>query len=80
MNITTEQWYGWKQDLVTKELLKGLMKRREGQLEDIAHGVESGLEQIYIAIGKAQGLEEALHYLVEDVKDELINQEELDNG
>ena len=79
INVTTEQWYEWKQNLVTKELIKALQINRVGRLEEMAHGHASGLEQIYIEIGRVQGIEDALQFLVSDVKDELINQEEIDN-
>ena len=80
MNVTTEEWYEWKQNTTTKELLKALQANRLGRLEEIAHGHTSGLEQIYVEIGRVQGIEDALQFLVSDVKDELINQEEIEDA
>jgi hypothetical protein len=79
MNITIEEWYEWKQSTVTRELLKALQENRAARLEEIAHGHANGLEQIYIEIGRVQGIEDALQFLVSDVKDELIEDKEIEN-
>jgi len=79
MELTVSQWYEWKQNPITKELLKALMANRAGRLEEIAHGHVSGLESLYIEIGRAQGIEDSLQFLVSDVKDELIEDKEIED-
>lgn len=78
MELYVSQWLEWKRNPVTKELLKALSDYRSGKLEEIAHS--HGLEQIHIEIGRAQGIEDALHYLAEDVRVEIIDDTEVENG
>ena len=80
MELTTSQWYEWKQNFVTKELLKALQANRMGRLEEIAHGHASGIEQLYIEIGRVQGIEDALQFLVSDVRDELVKDKESEDA
>jgi hypothetical protein len=70
----------WKRHPVTKELLKMLDNNRTGRLEELAHGHANGLEQIYLEMGRLQGIEDALHFLVEDVKDEIVDDMEVEDG
>lgn len=79
MTLFLSQWLEWKRHPVTKELLQALSEFRSGKLEAIAHGHANGLEEIYLEIGRAQGIEDALHYLVEDVKNEIIDDTEVEN-
>lgn len=74
------QWMEWKRHPVTKELLKMLESNRTARLEELAHGHANGLEQIYLEMGRLQGIEDSLHFLVEDVKDEIIDDLEADDG
>lgn len=73
------QWMEWKRHPVTKELLKMLENNRVARLEELAHGHANGLEQIYLEMGRLQGIEDALHFLVEDVKDEIIDDTEVED-
>jgi hypothetical protein len=76
--VYLSEWSDWKRDPRTKELLKMLADNRIGRLEEIAHG--HGLEQIHIEIGRIQGIEDALQFLVADVKDILIDDTEANDG
>ena len=71
------QYREWKQHPVTKEILQMLENNRVGRLEEIAHGHANGLESIYLEIGRVQGIEDALHFLAEDVKQEIIDDTEV---
>jgi hypothetical protein len=79
MEVFLSQWLEWKRHPVTKELLKALADYRSGKVESIAHGGALELESLYLEIGRAQGLEDAIHYLVEDVRQDIIDDTEVEN-
>jgi len=76
MELFLSQWLEWKRHPVTKELLQALADNRKGRLEEIAHGHANGLEEIYLEIGRVQGIEDALHFLAEDVRKDIIDDTE----
>lgn len=79
MELTRSQWYEWKQDVVTQQMLKALVANRIGRLEEIAHG-HASQDALYLEIGRVQGIEDALQFLVEDVKDSLIDDKETEDA
>ena len=72
MNVFLSQWLEWKRHPVTKELIQALVANRVARLEEIAHGHANGLEEIYLEIGRVQGIEDALHFLVDDVRRDIL--------
>ena len=75
------QYIEWKRHPVTKEILQLLGQNRVGRLEELAHGhANGGVEQIYLEMGRIQGIEDALHFLAEDVKDVIVDDMEVNNG
>lgn len=80
MNVFLSQWLEWKRHPVTKELLSALVANRVARLEEIAHGHANGLEEIYTEIGRLQGIEDAIHFLVEDVRKEIIDDMEAEDA
>ena len=77
MNVFLSQWIDWKRHPVTKELIQALVANRVDRLEEMAHGHANGLEEIYIEIGRLQGIEDAIHFLVEDVRKDIIDDTEV---
>lgn len=80
MEVFLSQWLEWKRNPVTRELLTALTEFRRGKLEEIAHGHAEGIENIYLEIGRAQGIEDSLHYLAEDVRKDIIDDTEEEDG
>lgn len=80
METFLSQWLDWKRHPVTRELIAALTSNRIDRLEEIAHGRASGLEEIYTEIGRAQGIEDAIHFLVEDVRKDLIDDTETEDA
>ena len=78
--VYRSEWVEWRKSKITKFLLNALSEYRVGKLEAIAHGHANGLEEIYVEIGRAQGIEDALHFLVEDANSVVIDDREDPNG
>lgn len=78
MELFLSQWLEWKRHPVTRELLAALATYRLGKLEAIAHGHAQGVEELYTEIGRAQGIEDSLHYLAEDVRQDIIDDTEVE--
>lgn len=79
MELFLSQWLEWKRHPVTRELLAALTTYRSSKLEAIAHGHAQGIEELYLEIGRAQGIEDSLHFLIEDVRQDIIDDTEVED-
>lgn len=80
MQMFLSQWLEWKKHPVTRELIAALSANRTARLEEIAHGHANGIEEIYTEIGRLQGIEDAIHFLIEDVRKDIIDDTGVDNA
>ena len=76
MEVYLSQWVEWKRHPVTRALLSALSEFRRGKLEEIAHGHALNTTELYLEIGRAQGIEDSLQYMAEDVRTDLIDDHE----
>lgn len=59
--MTKEEWVDWRDNFVTQAFLEALQDTRDGKKEEIAEGKVEG-NQLYVEIGRCQGLKDALDY------------------
>lgn len=76
--ITKDQWVDWKQHPVTIEFLKAIYRTREGLKEGIAEGQAESDKEMYLAVGRTQGIKDCFEYATKTF--EYIELEEPDSG
>lgn len=59
--MTREDWVDWKNHPITQIFIDHLIENRGGRKEEIAEGKVVGNE-LYLEIGRCQGLKDAIDY------------------
>lgn len=75
--VYKSEWVEWKKSPTTRGLLVLLSNYRKDKLEAIAQGHARGLEELYIEIGRVQGIEDCLHFLSTDAGSVVIDDSEV---
>lgn len=61
-------WMDWKRNPVTQQFLTDIMTTREGKKEDIADGKVVEQFELFIEIGRTQGIKDCFEYAVREFK------------
>ncbi len=78
-DVNKAEWQQWKRDKVTKQLVADFLNKRLYLTEGLIEGAFTGDEGRLIAIGRCQGLKDAVTYIIEDFNCSDLDKEDLKN-
>ena len=73
--VLKSEWAAWKRSKVTRFIVESIVANRTMRLEEIAHGDKSSPNELYLEIGRCQGIEDVVHFMAEEIKEFLIDDE-----